>query len=88
MLNKQEKQELTKKFGNNDKNTGTYEVQVAILTHDIEKLKKHFEVNKKDNHSKRGFIAKIEKRKKLLSKLKSVDFDRYSKLIKELNLRK
>lgn len=88
MLTKNEKQAIVKKYGSNSKDTGSYQVQIALLTEDIEKLKPHFEANKKDNHSKTGFITKIETRKKLLAKLRKEDFNEYSKLIKELNLRK
>lgn len=88
MITKEQKQELVKKFGGSEKNTGDTSVQIAILTYEINELTKHFETNKKDLHSKRGFIAKIEKRKKLISYLKSEDFNKYQELIKELGLRK
>ena len=88
MISKEKKAEIVKKFGGSEKNTGSIEVQIAILTEDIETLKPHFADNKKDNHSKRGFIAKINKRKSLLSYLKSESFDRYQALIKALGLRK
>ncbi|MGZ9413634.1 30S ribosomal protein S15 [Mycoplasma sp. 480] len=88
MVSKERKRELTIEFGGNEKNTGMIEVQVAILTEDIESLKKHFEVNKKDKHSKRGFMAKVNKRKKLLLYLKENNFDSYKKTIEKLNIRK
>ncbi len=87
-ISKQKKQQIIKKFGSSDKDTGSLEVQIAILTEDIEKLKPHFENNKKDNHSKRGFIAKIQKRKKYLAHLRDTDFESYKKLIAKLGLRK
>lgn len=59
MISKEKKQELVLKFGGSQKNTGDTRVQIAILTEDIESLKKHFAVNKKDKHSMRGFIAKV-----------------------------
>lgn len=88
MITKEKKLELVKQFGGNEKNTGDTAVQIAILTFEIAELTKHFETNKKDLHSKRGFIAKIEKRKKLISYLKSEDFNRYQETIKALGLRK
>ncbi|MGL4343261.1 MAG: 30S ribosomal protein S15 [Metamycoplasmataceae bacterium] len=88
MVTKQRKLELTKEFGKNEKDSGAIEVQIAILTEDIENLKPHFLKNKKDLHSKRGFIAKINKRKKYLSYLKENNFDSYQNVIKKLDLRK
>ena len=88
MLTKLEKEKLVVRFGGSNKNSGKTEVQVAILTAEIEALKPHFETNKKDRHSKRGFIAKIEKRKALLKYLRNNYFERYQTLIKELGLRK
>ena len=88
MITKEEKAKLVKEFGGSDKNTGDTAVQIAILTYEINALTKHFETNKKDLHSKRGFIAKIEKRKKLISYLKSEDFNKYQEVIKSLGLRK
>ncbi|WP_069096780.1 30S ribosomal protein S15 [Mesomycoplasma ovipneumoniae] len=88
MISKAKKQELILKFGKNAKNTGNTAVQIAILTEDIEKLKVHFEKNKKDKHSMRGFIAKVNKRKKLLSYLKQKSFETYKETIEALNIRK
>lgn len=88
MVSSQRKKELIKEFGHNEKDSGSIEVQIAILTEDIENLKPHFQKNKKDLHSQRGFIAKIEKRKKYLEYLKENNFESYSALIKKLNLRK
>ena len=88
MITKETKSKLAKEFGGSEKNTGDTSVQIAILTNEIESLKKHFETNKKDNHSKRGFLAKIENRKKLLSYLKSTNFEKYQDTIKKLGLRK
>lgn len=88
MISKEQKAELAKTFGGNEKNTGDTAVQIAILTAEIESLKIHFETNKKDRHSKRGFIAKIELRKKLLTFLKREDFKKYQETIKALGLRK
>ncbi|MBG0730651.1 30S ribosomal protein S15 [Mycoplasma sp. 'Moose RK'] len=88
MVSKSKKQELILKFGKAAKNTGDSSVQIAILTEDIERLKVHFAKNKKDKHSMRGFIAKVNKRKKLLNYLKSKKFDVYKETIESLNIRK
>ncbi|MCK5945852.1 MAG: 30S ribosomal protein S15 [Mycoplasmataceae bacterium] len=88
MITKAEKAKLAKQFGGDAKNTGATEVQIAILTAEIEDLKPHFETNKKDKHSMKGFLAKIEKRKKLINYLKSEDFEKYQQTIKKLGIRK
>ncbi|MBN3534567.1 30S ribosomal protein S15 [Mycoplasma procyoni] len=88
MVTKERKRELTIEFGGNEKNTGMIEVQIAILTEDIESLKHHFAVNKKDKHSKRGFMAKVNKRKKLLAYLRENNFDSYKATIEKLGIRK
>lgn len=88
MVSKERKQEIIEKFGNGKNDSGSIEVQIAILTEDIENLKPHFKKNKKDLHSMRGFIAKINKRKKYLNYLKEKDFEKYQNLIKELGIRK
>jgi len=79
--------EVAKKFGKNEKDTGSTEVQVALLTQRIEGLKSHFEAHKKDYHSNRGLMQMIGKRRSLLRYL-SKDNVRYTKLITELGLRK
>ncbi len=83
-----EKKELVKKYGKDEKNTGSTEVQVAILTKKINSLTEHFKLNKKDHHSKRGLLGMINNRRKLLKYLKNQDEQRYTNLIKELGLRK
>lgn len=88
MISKEKKTQIIQKFGGTNKNSGLTEVQVAILTAEIEDLKSHFENNKKDLHSKRGFMAKINKRKSLLQYLKNDNYERYSALISQLKLRK
>ncbi len=88
MVSKEQKAEIIKQFGGNVINTGATSVQIAILTSEIESLKEHFKQNPKDLHSNRGFIAKIEKRKRLLKYLKKTDFDKYQDTIAKLNLRK
>ena len=86
-LTKDEAQEVIKKFGKNDKDTGSTEVQVALLTRRIQDLQKHFENHKKDNHSRTGLLQIVSDRKKLLEYLKKKDLTSYQKLIKDLNLR-
>jgi len=82
------KNKLIDEFRINEKDTGSAEVQVAILTERIKNLTDHFKVHKKDVHSKRGFMALINRRKRLLSYLKRKDFDKYQEIIKRLGLRK
>ncbi len=88
MVSKERKLELITEFGGNNKNSGSIEVQIAILTEDIENLKPHFLINKKDLHSRRGFISKIEQRKKYLVYLKDNNYESYSTLIAKLGIRK
>ena len=83
-----EKKEIVLEFGKNEKNTGSTEVQVAILTKKINNLTEHFKHNKKDTHSKRGRLGMINNRRKLLKYLKNQDEDKYANLIKKLGLRK
>ena len=84
----EKKQELIKEYAVNDGDTGSPEVQVAILTHRIVHLTEHFKTHKKDNHSRRGLLMLVNKRRKLLDYLNSKDADRYKALIKSLGLRK
>ena len=88
MLTKEEKKELVEKFGATKKDSGAPEVQIAILTKDILQLTEHLKVHRKDIVTRRSLLKKVEKRKSLLSYLKNKNFDKYSALIKELNLRK
>ena len=88
MVTKEQKLKIIKEFGKTEKSTGDTSVQIAILTYEINDLSKHFDKNKKDLHSKRGFISKIEKRKKLLAYLKTENFNKYKEVIKKLGLRK
>ena len=87
-VTKEEKKALVAKFGGADKNTGSAPVQVAILTAEIENLKDHLLIHKKDNHSRRGILAMVAKRRKLLAYIKRKDSSKYSELISELGLRK
>jgi small subunit ribosomal protein S15 len=87
-LSKSEKNEIIKKFALSKTDTGSPEVQIAILTVRIAKLTAHFEKHGKDNHSKRGFIKLVKQRQRLLSYLKREDEARYTALIDTLGLRK
>ena len=88
MITVERSAELTKKFGGNEKNSGSTEVQVAILTERIKNLTPHFEKNKKDHSGMRGLMKMIGLRRSLLKHLSSKDQARYTKLIAELGLRK
>ena len=88
MITKEQKQELTEKFGDNPKDTGKTEVQVAILSADIDALTGHLKTNKKDQHTKRGLFLKVGKRKKLLKYLQEKDINRYREILATLGLRK
>jgi SSU ribosomal protein S15P len=83
---KEKIKEIIKKYGKNDKDTGSPEVQIAILTEEILNLAKHLRKHKQDKNSKRGLILKVAKRRKLLKYLKRISFERYKRLVKELNL--
>ena len=83
-----EKSKLIKEHGLKDGDTGSPEVQVAILTDRINKLTEHFKIHAKDNHSRRGLLMLVNKRRSLLDYLKREDVSRYSDLIAKLGLRK
>ncbi len=86
-VSKAAKLEIIKKFGGSETNTGKVEVQIALLTAEINSLTKHMIDNKKDQISKRGLYQKVSKRKSLLSYLKNNDIERYRQIIKELDIR-
>lgn len=88
MLEKEVKQSVINKFQTQERDTGSPEVQVALLTEKINILTDHFKKHKKDNHSRLGLLKMVGRRQKLLKYLKSKDFSRYASLIKELGLRK
>lgn len=88
MITVEKSKELAKKFGGAEKNSGSVEVQVAILTERIKNLTPHFEKNKKDHSGMRGLMKMIGQRRSLLKYLSAKDETRYNKLIKELDLRK
>jgi len=87
-LSKEEKRKIIEKFAREKGDTGSPEVQIALLTAQIEKLAKHLKEHKKDVHSRRGLLSMVAKRRRLLNYLKGRDEGRYSKLVKELNLEK
>ena len=87
-LKAEKKQEIIKKYGLNDKDTGSAEVQIALLTEEINTLTEHLKVNIHDFHSKRGLLRKVGKRKNMLEYLKRTDVNRYREIIKKLGLRK
>ena len=86
-INKEDKEKIIKKFGKDKNDTGSTEVQVAILTHRISEITEHVKIHKKDKHSRRGLVQLVSQRKKLLKYLMRSDWVSYSKLIKELSLR-
>lgn len=83
-----DKHQIIKKFSQHDGDTGSPEVQVALLSHKIQKLSSHLDQNKKDNHSRRGLLKIIAKRRRILGYLQKLDDKRYQELIKTLDLKK
>ena len=86
-LTKDETLEVVKKFGKDEKDTGSTAVQIALLTKRIEDLQGHFKTHKKDNHSRTGLLQIVSDRKKLLTYLKKSDLQAYTNLVKDLKLR-
>lgn len=82
------KADIKKEYQKNDRDTGSVEVQVALLTSRIAELTEHLKVHKKDHSSRRGLITMVNKRRKLLSYLTKEDSERYQELIKRLGLRR
>lgn len=87
-LTKQEKQEIISKFSQAKGDTGSPEIQVAILSKEVTKLQEHLDQNKHDAPAKRGLLSKIAKRRRLLRYLSLHNPDRYAKIIKDLGLKK
>ena len=87
-MNVNEKKEIIKDFGKSNTDTGSTEVQVALLTKKINELSEHFKTHKKDHHSRRGLLGMINNRRKLLKYLKGKNEEGYQDLIKKLGLRK
>ncbi len=84
----EEKKDIIEKFNLHDTDTGSPEVQIALLSSRITYLTDHFQTHKKDHHSRRGLLKLVGQRRRLLSYLKNVNIDRYRKIIKELGIRK
>jgi len=82
-----EKAKIVKEYGENAQDTGSPDVQVALLTANIRKLTEHFKTHKKDVHSRRGLLRMVSHRRKILDYLKKKDIERYRGLIKRLGLR-
>jgi len=87
-MTNEEKLEIIKKFGQNDKDSGRSEVQIALITKRINDLTGHFNEHKKDHHSRRGLMMLVGKRRRLLDYLMKKEISRYRSIIKELNIRK
>jgi small subunit ribosomal protein S15 len=82
------KKEIINKYQQHEGDTGSPEVQVALMTERINHLTEHFQVHKKDHHSRRGLLKLVGQRRRLLDYLKSKEIERYRNLIKELGIRK
>ncbi|MCL6582521.1 MAG: 30S ribosomal protein S15 [bacterium] len=87
-LTKEKKQEIISSFRKHEKDTGSPEVQIAILSERISYLTEHFKIHKGDHHSRRGLLKMVGQRRRLLNYLKSSDEDRYRELISRLGIRK
>jgi small subunit ribosomal protein S15 len=87
-LSRDKKSGIIKKFQRSDLDTGSSEVQIALISKRIEELTEHFKLYKKDNHSRQGLIKLVNQRRSLLDYLKSKDFGKYSKIIGDLGIRK
>jgi small subunit ribosomal protein S15 len=83
---KEKIEKIIKKFGKHEKDTGSPEVQIALLTEEILNLQKHLTKHKKDKSSKKGLILKVAQRRKLLTYLKRESIERYKKIVEELEL--
>ena len=87
-MTKETKQEIIKNFARDEKDTGSSEVQIALLTKRINELTEHLKVHKKDNHSRRGLLQMVGKRRNLLNYLAKNDLPKYREIVEKLNLRK
>ena len=87
-LSTEKKAEIVKEFGASENDTGSPEVQVALLTANIEQLQAHFKGHAHDHHSRVGLLRMVSQRRKLLNYLRNKDADRYSAIIKKLGLRR
>ncbi len=87
-LAKEQKENIIKQYKMHESDTGSPEVQIALISERLNVLNSHFQTHKKDHHSRRGLLMLVGQRRKLLSYLKAIDRERYKKLIKQLGLRK
>jgi small subunit ribosomal protein S15 len=87
-LTKEQKTEIAGKYGRGTNDTGSADVQIAILTASINQLTEHLKVHKKDHHSRRGLLMQVGQRRRLLGYLQHKDIERYRKLIADLGLRR
>lgn len=87
-MTKERKNEILTAYSRKEKDTGSTEVQIALLTERINELTEHLKVHKKDDHSRRGLFMMVGKRRRLLNYLESRDVERYRSLIEKLNIRK
>lgn len=87
-MDKSVKDEIIAKYRRNEKDTGSPEVQIALLTYRINHLNEHLKINTKDHHSRRGLLMMVGQRRGLLNYLKEKDIERYRALVASLNLRK
>jgi small subunit ribosomal protein S15 len=88
VLSKENKETVIEKFGSAEGDTGSPEVQIALLTERINGLTEHLKTHKKDHHSRRGLLKMVGKRRRLLTYLQDKNVNRYRTLVKELGLRK
>ena len=88
MLEKEQKVEVIKKFASHPKDTGSPEVQIALLSSQINSLADHFKSHKNDHHSRRGLLRMVSQRRKLLDYLQREDLNRYKQIIEKLGVRK
>ena len=88
MVSTEGKRTIVEEYRKHDKDTGSSEVQVALLTREINDLTEHLKLHKKDHHSRRGLLLKVGRRRRLLNYLKKEDIERYRALIKRLGLRR
>ena len=86
-INLKNKQEIIKKFGKNEKDSGNIEVQIAMLSQKISELTEHLKSNKKDFQAKRGLLVMVGRRKGMLTYLKNANLENYRKLVKKLKIR-
>ena len=87
-LAKEAKNELVQQYRKHDKDTGSPEVQIAVLTNRIAYLTEHFKLHKKDHHSRRGLLQLVGRRRRLLDYLRRIDVDRYRAVLERLGIRK